>query len=761
MVYNWDEYHDVCYRLYIDEKKPLDEIMQIMRSEHGFAPSKRAYQIQFRRWDFPSKQNPAHKNDRLVARVQELWAKNLSQKEMLRVLTEEDGFDIKHRELMRVRSRNRWLLRKSNPLVSDDHMTTAGGTDVGDAAIKAQPSAPDLALSDNETLPEPIVLDSAVYEDDVPLQSSVSRRLMKPTLEPETPEAPRLSTRKRRRRARLVHDGLSTNTPGPSRFPSETTIDESRAILNLDAGLYRELRLRFARICEATGISKKTEAGPTQWEEAKGLLVGDIPHLQTAMWASQDNVDGKRLALDVICTDVTKRMRTAERKMTIAEAKSVLEINPEESRTIRQEYVAILKQDNFGSKVEAGKQHWEELKMRWMSNSAVLFRVLAARNGDPMLQERLDAAVEVMATDILKRLRDDQSRREPKKATSRVVASASPFHDHKTPHAEEEEEERIRITAATPAEMSPSDEGCLADTDYTPVQQVHLESTPTSLASNQDPTTPEAMHMDPGTSPVRTSGHLQSHGHRMGNSPQAIQNRAAAHHQPLAASHVSNRNHMMPGAVLDHSIPIDPHLDTTGLPALLEGPNISAHAHAHHHHAAQTPSFMTPQHIPSPVAAQQQSLVAAPSQHNAFAVPSPFPTHQHQHHHHQPVVSPPAPPVAVYLRLHPSSPLNIGPPIWISTLTTRTFAELRQVAVKEFSAPVISPGSGAGGRGGGGVVCERVEGILGEGMTIEISRDDELRAYLAVVEGRGGSGPQGGAGFFCAVGGDGVEGVKG
>ncbi|KAK8113462.1 hypothetical protein PG984_013988 [Apiospora sp. TS-2023a] len=749
MVYNWDEYHDVCYRLYIDEKKPLDEIMQIMRLEHGFAPSKRAYQIQFRRWDFPSKQNPAHKNDRLVARVQELWAKNLSQKEMLRVLTEEDGFDIKHRELMRVRSRNRWLLRKSNPLVSDDHMTAAGT--VGDDVIKAQPSAPDLALSDTETLPDPIILDSGVYEDDAPLQSSVSPRLMRPTLEPETPKAPRLSTRKRRRRARLVHDGLSTDTPGPSRFPSETTIDESRAILNLDAGLYRELRLRFARICEATGISKKTEAGPTQWEEAKGLLIGDIPHLQTAMWASQDKVDGKRLALDVICTDVTKRMRTAEHKMTIAEAKSVLEINPEESRTIRQEYVAILKQDNFGSKVEAGKQHWEELKRRWMSNSAVLFRVLAARNGDPMLQERLDAAVEVMATDILKRLRDDQSRRDPKKTTSRVVASASPSHDHKKPHAEEEEE-RIRITAATPPDLSPSDEGCLAETDYTPVQQVHLESTPTPLASNQDPTTPEAMHMDPGTSPIRTSGHLQSYGHRMGNSPQAIQNRAAAHHQPLAASPVPNHNHMMAGAVLDHSIPIDPHLDTTGLPVLLDSANISAHAH-HHHHAAQAPSFMAPQHIP-PAAAQQQSL-AAPSQHNSFAVPSPFPTH-----HHQPVVSP-APPVAVYLRLHPSSPLNIGPPIWISTLTTRTFAELRQVAVKEFSVPVISPGSGAGGGGGGGggvVVCERVEGILGEGMTIEISRDDELRAYLAVVEGRGGSGPQGAPGFFVQLVGTGWKG---
>ncbi|KAK8034184.1 hypothetical protein PG993_009179 [Apiospora rasikravindrae] len=698
MVYNWDEYHDACYRLYIDEKKPLEEIMQIMRSEHGFAPSKRAYQIQFRRWDFPSKQNPAHKNDRLVARVQELWAKNLSQKDMLRVLTEEDGFDIKHRELMRVRSRNRWLLRKSNPLLSADHMAAGHG----DGAITAQSSVPDLTLTDTEGADEPLS-DSTMYEAHLQSQPTASSQTKTP--DPDEPATGRLNARKRRRRTR-GGDGLSTDTPRPSRFPSETTIDESRAILNLDAALYRELRLRFARICEVTGVSKKTAAGPTRWEEVKSILIGDIAHLQAVMWASQDNLDGKRLALDVICTDVTKRMRTAEQKMSIAEAKNILEINPEESRTIRQEYIAVLKEDNFSSKTEAGKEHWEELKRKWMSVSAVLPRILAPGYSDPMRQQKLDA-VEVMASDILKRLRDDQSRRDPKKAAASKAVD-TPSNSHRSPH---DAEELVRITAATPPQMSPSDE-CLIDPDYTPIQQAHLESTPTTLTLTPDPTTPQSMHIDPDTSPIQTSGHLQSHGHGMANAPQPIRNRAAAQQQPLAASPVPDHNHMMPGAVLDHSLPTDPHIDTTSLPVLLDGPNIGAHAHHD-----QTPSFMAP-HSPQ---AQAQSL--APS-HNSF-VASPFPT--------QPS---PRPPVAVYLRLHPSSPMNIGPPIWISTLTTRTFAELRQIAVKEFA---------------GAAVCERVEGILGEGMTIEISRDDELRAYLAVVEGRGGSGPQGAPGFFVQL----------
>ncbi|PHH68940.1 hypothetical protein CDD83_5875 [Cordyceps sp. RAO-2017] len=114
MVYDWDRHQQTCYRLYIEEGRSLEHIMAHMKTAHDFAPSKRAFQIQFKRWNFPPKQRPAHKNDRLVARVKELWERNLAQPEMLRVLNEEDGFEIKARELMRLRTRNRWLLRAPN-----------------------------------------------------------------------------------------------------------------------------------------------------------------------------------------------------------------------------------------------------------------------------------------------------------------------------------------------------------------------------------------------------------------------------------------------------------------------------------------------------------------------------------------------------------------------------------------------------------------------------------------------------------------------
>jgi len=62
--------------------------MQWMKEQHNFAPSKRAFQTQFKRWDFPSKQNPAHRNVDLVTRVKELWEQNYSQRvgQMLRSL---------------------------------------------------------------------------------------------------------------------------------------------------------------------------------------------------------------------------------------------------------------------------------------------------------------------------------------------------------------------------------------------------------------------------------------------------------------------------------------------------------------------------------------------------------------------------------------------------------------------------------------------------------------------------------------------------
>lgn len=52
-----------------------------------------------------------------MERIRQLWEKNTSQKEMLRVL-KGDGYEISDRGMMRVRAKNRWLLRVPNGVKS-------------------------------------------------------------------------------------------------------------------------------------------------------------------------------------------------------------------------------------------------------------------------------------------------------------------------------------------------------------------------------------------------------------------------------------------------------------------------------------------------------------------------------------------------------------------------------------------------------------------------------------------------------------------
>jgi hypothetical protein len=38
MVYDWEGKRDVCFQMYIAEKKSLEEIMEYMKAVHQFAP---------------------------------------------------------------------------------------------------------------------------------------------------------------------------------------------------------------------------------------------------------------------------------------------------------------------------------------------------------------------------------------------------------------------------------------------------------------------------------------------------------------------------------------------------------------------------------------------------------------------------------------------------------------------------------------------------------------------------------------------------
>ncbi|KAL9620459.1 MAG: hypothetical protein Q9160_005044 [Pyrenula sp. 1 TL-2023] len=416
MVYDWDGKRDVCYDLYIVQRQSLEEIMVHMRDMYAFTPSKRAFQTQFKRWGFPSKQNPAHRNLNLVDRVRQLWESNTSQRDMLRILNDE-GYDIKERELMRVRAKNRWLLRVPNGTKSQ------GIPDLN-------PDSPQPNHGSEEAAEEPATQPAAVTEPAFPSSSDpgpdvlAKRKVRREEMQKESDE--RYATRKRRRRTR-GWGGLPADPPGPPRFPSETTIEESKRLLNLDNAHYREMRDYFQKICEDNRVIKKTLAGPDRWQAVKTQLIDEYAHLHSVFWTDQTKLDAKALALDVICTDVTKRMRTLESRMTIAEAKNTLGINPEESRQIRNLFYGTLRADHFTSKLEAGEEHWKQLKEQWIQNSALLRSIISAGSADPNYSTKMKA-IEVLCRDVMKRLRDDQAKRDSnrKDANDSGLASSSP-----------------------------------------------------------------------------------------------------------------------------------------------------------------------------------------------------------------------------------------------------------------------------------------------------------------------------------------------
>ncbi|KAK8238926.1 hypothetical protein HDK77DRAFT_447242 [Phyllosticta capitalensis] len=406
MVYEWEGKEADSYRLYVEERRSLDEVMEYWKLR-GFTPSKRAFQTQFKRWDFPSKQNPAHKNPALVARVKELWETNTSQRDMLQILNDE-GFELRERELMRVRAKNRWLLRVANGMKGAPTMPSSQGTAlISDELMTEMQDTVVQENSRNRTAAESPPSNSNPDQSREVLRERQDR-LEKRKLDSEE----RWASKKRRRRTR-VWAGLPPDPAAPPRYPSETTIDESKAYLDLDNETYREMREQFQAICSEEDVTKKRQAGPEKWQSVKDRLIAENEHLSRVFARDHEGEesDKRALSLDVICTDVTKRMRTMDRRMTIAEAKNIIEVNPEESRLIRNDFYTILKADHFTSKLEMGVEHWEKLKEQWISGSPILQRILAQGEADPQYKDKLKA-LEFLCRDVVKRLHDDQSKRD-------------------------------------------------------------------------------------------------------------------------------------------------------------------------------------------------------------------------------------------------------------------------------------------------------------------------------------------------------------
>lgn len=163
-----------------------------------------------------------------------------------------------------------------------------------------------------------------------------------------------------------------------------------------------EIRDQFQAICREHHVVKKTTSGPEKWQAVKERLIDNHAHLSHIFHQSDlTQMDRLHLSLDVICMDVTKRMRGSEHAMTLAEAKNLLGINPETGRQLRQALIDLLTTNNFVNKHESG--NWDQLRQRWIEESGLLQRIapVGSQEHDKGLR-----AIQMICRDIMKRWRD-------------------------------------------------------------------------------------------------------------------------------------------------------------------------------------------------------------------------------------------------------------------------------------------------------------------------------------------------------------------
>lgn len=207
-----------------------------------------------------------------------------------------EGYDISSRQLYRIRARNGWLLRGSKEYqetVNGERAnvkrrrTTGGDSGVADANILPQD-----AMDTPESLPNET---SATPQQPLtgPLPS-VDERQVERRQQFQQRSDELWASRKRRRRTR-GYGGLGADPPGPPRFPSETTLDESKAFLHLSNEQYTAVRDQFQSVCEAHGVLKKTTAGPEKWKAVQDQLVSDNEHLQREFYGAWN---GESLGVD-------------------------------------------------------------------------------------------------------------------------------------------------------------------------------------------------------------------------------------------------------------------------------------------------------------------------------------------------------------------------------------------------------------------------------------------------------------------------------
>lgn len=568
--------------------------------------SKRAFQVKFSQWNFPTKQRLAHKDERVVSRVKELWEKNIQQKEILRVLNEEDGLDINERELRRLRARNGWLLRA----YYGDKTQSTGESDASPQQDGA-PSPPRQGQT-GSLLPVP-----------EPTTNSASDQPM----ENHGPSAAiehrgRESQRKRRRQRQEANGALV-------RFPSEMTIEEAKKLLRLESGDYEQVRTCFVEICREEGVIKKTIVGPERWEASKNRLIDQCPQLQHIGWGAKEDVEAKKLALDIICTTVTKWIRMSENRTTLADVKNALGLNPADSRKFRVAFRDILLDANFATKTAASSPaEWEDFKNRAVESSGLSQKIEDSKNsfGSQAVLKALDR----LALDVRKRMKADLVRR--------AAGKPPPAPKPKVPKKPQKQLRPRRQRQGVPESQVDSP----PDSYESRSIGLHGSSPAGGNAPDADADGGnfEAMH---DISDASQTTFAASGGSMASQLPLSLQPQSTNMSGPTDGLPPPHR-------VLGSSLPAGMVLGSQiGSPMLLE-------------HNSPT-AYMGQQYVQSQFSVPPTASSPAAAFHPVASIPTAL---------------------AVFLRLHPSSTFVTNMPMWIGTLNTNSVQDLRRVATERF-----------------------------------------------------------------------------
>lgn len=447
--YDWSDKRDVCHKLYVEQKLPAPKIVEYFANHFKLPeselPAARDFQRQFKKWGFPDRIRKLNADEELTLkdRMRELFKENISAQEIQDKLNDE-GWGLDDYRFNTIRKRLGMVYR-----------TNGDGYGSWAKENKRKRASGDVEVNegDNAALENQLNGSATTRPELPPLPPEEAARRAEYLARIEFESEQKLQTRKRRRRIRgLGH--LPPDAPGMEpRYGSETSLDECKAFLHLNNDLYIQIRNQYEGICREMGIIKMSLCQEGQWQASKDRLVRENMHLSSVLHPLQSDIDKRNNALNCICSDVTKRMRGAQRSMTIADASNVLGLDPLQSKDIRRGLYEILEAAQFTSVLACGNEKYEELKQQWYANSELLSRVMA--EGDQVKVR----AVNVLCKDARKRYCDDLIKKHP---DARVVIpqkgyGPGPGPAHRIPGQHKKNKSNVSTTSpATAAATSTS-----------------------------------------------------------------------------------------------------------------------------------------------------------------------------------------------------------------------------------------------------------------------------------------------------------------